>query len=94
MFLANPAGPGLNVEKALIACYNAKTGEEVYGKRRVGARGFTSSPWAYDGKLFCLSEDGDTLVIGAPAEQSSATGVDGDQASNAATDAGAAYVID
>jgi outer membrane protein assembly factor BamB len=49
----------------LLACYNAKTGEEVYGKRRIGpgASGFTASPWAYDGKLFCLSEDGDTFVI-------------------------------
>ena len=37
----------------------------VYGKRRIGpgARAFTSSPWAYDGKIFCLSEDGDTFVI-------------------------------
>ncbi|TNF80129.1 MAG: integrin, partial [Gammaproteobacteria bacterium] len=40
-----------------------------------------------------LALDGDTLVIGAPSEQSSATGVDGDEASNAAPDAGAAYVI-
>jgi hypothetical protein len=41
-----------------------------------------------------LALDGDSFVIGAPAEQSSATDVDGDEASNAATDAGAAYVID
>jgi hypothetical protein len=40
-----------------------------------------------------LALDGDTLVIGAPSEQSAATGVDGDEASNAAPDAGAAYVI-
>ena len=54
----------------LLACYNAKTGEEVYGKRRIGpgARAFTSSPWAYDGKVFCLSEDGDTFVIRAGPE--------------------------
>jgi outer membrane protein assembly factor BamB len=54
-------------DMGLLACYNAKTGEEVYGKRRIGpgARAFTSSPWAYDGKIFCLSEDGDTFVIRA-----------------------------
>ncbi len=54
-------------DMGLIACYDAKTGEEVYSKRRIGdgARGFTSSPWAYDDKLFCLSEDGDTFVIRA-----------------------------
>ena len=30
--------------------------------------GFTSSPWAYNGKIFVLSEDGDTYVIKAGAE--------------------------
>ena len=57
-------------DMGLLACYNAKTGEEVYGKRRIGpgARAFTSSPWAYDGKLFCLNEDGDTFVIQAGPE--------------------------
>jgi outer membrane protein assembly factor BamB len=52
-------------DMGLLACYHAKTGEEVYGKRRIGpgARAFTASPWAYDGKIFCLSEDGDTFVI-------------------------------
>ena len=42
-----------------------KTGKEVYGKVRIdpGVNAFTSSPWAYNGKIFCLSEDGDTFVI-------------------------------
>jgi outer membrane protein assembly factor BamB len=54
-------------DMGLLACYNAKTGEEVYGKRRIEAkaRAFTASPWAYGGKIFCLSEDGDTFVIRA-----------------------------
>ena len=53
-----------------LLAYNAKTGEEVYGKRRLEAkaRAFTASPWAYDGKIFCLSEDGDTFVIRAGPE--------------------------
>jgi outer membrane protein assembly factor BamB len=57
-------------DMGLIACYDAKTGEEVYGKRRIGmgARAFTSSPWAYDGKIFFLNEDGDTFVIQAGPE--------------------------
>lgn len=29
------------------------------------ASGFTSSPWAYNGKIFALSEDGDTFVMQA-----------------------------
>ena len=54
-------------DRGFLACYDAKTGKEVYGKRRVapGARAFTSSPWAYDGKIFCLSEKGDTYVVRA-----------------------------
>ena len=32
------------------------------------ATGFTASPWAYNGKIFALSEDGDTYVIQAGPE--------------------------
>jgi outer membrane protein assembly factor BamB len=57
-------------DRGFLACYEAKTGKEVYGKRRLsgGASAFTASPWAYDGKLFCLSEDGETFVIQAGKE--------------------------
>jgi outer membrane protein assembly factor BamB len=54
-------------DRGLVYCYDAKTGKEVY-KRRLGASAFTASPWAYDGKIFCLSEDGDTFVIKAGKE--------------------------
>lgn len=39
-----------------------------------------------------LALHGDTLVVGAPHEDGAATGVNGDQANNAAQDAGALYV--
>ncbi|QDT58544.1 outer membrane biogenesis protein BamB [Stieleria bergensis] len=53
-------------DQGIITCHHAKTGEEVYGKRRISPRGsFTASPWAYNGYLFCLSEDGLTYVIKA-----------------------------
>jgi len=29
------------------------------------AAAFTTSPWAYNGRLFCLSEEGQTFVIEA-----------------------------
>jgi hypothetical protein len=45
------------------------------------------------GTSLALSADGNTLVVGAPYEASSATGIDGNQASNAAPVAGAAYVF-
>ena len=32
------------------------------------ASGFTSSPWAYNGRIFAMSEDGDTYVIQAGPE--------------------------
>ena len=40
-----------------------------------------------------VSIDGDTVGVGAPDEDSSATGVDGDQADNSALQAGAGYVF-
>jgi outer membrane protein assembly factor BamB len=54
-------------DRGMIACFHARTGEEVYGLRRIGlaAKAFTSSPWAYGGKLFCLNEDGITFVLRA-----------------------------
>src|SRR5262249_17916495 len=40
-----------------------------------------------------LAGDGSTLVVGAPTEDSNATGVGGDPSNNAAPDSGAAYVF-
>jgi hypothetical protein len=42
----------------------------VYGRQRIAldASGFTASPWAYNGKIFLLSEDGDTYVVQAGPE--------------------------
>jgi outer membrane protein assembly factor BamB len=58
------------LDRGFFTCHDAKTGKEVYGKVRIdpGVNAFTSSPWAYNGKIFCLSEDGDTFVIQAGAE--------------------------
>jgi outer membrane protein assembly factor BamB len=55
------------LDRGLLTCHDARTGEEVYGKQRIrrGAGAFTSSPWAYNGKIFALSEDGETFVISA-----------------------------
>lgn len=58
------------LDRGFFTCHDAKTGKEIYGKQRIDPAtvAFTSSPWAYNGKLFCLSEDGDTYVIGAGRE--------------------------
>lgn len=54
-------------DRGMLACFEAKTGKIVYEKQRLEGM-FTSSPWAYDGKVFCLSEDGDCYVIQAGTE--------------------------
>ena len=38
----------------------------IYDRQRIpDGRAFTASPWAYDGKIFCLNEDGVTFVMQA-----------------------------
>jgi outer membrane protein assembly factor BamB len=57
-------------DRGFLTCHDAKTGKEIYGRQRISAEstGFTSSPWAYNGKVFLLSEDGDTFVVQAGPE--------------------------
>lgn len=54
-------------DRGFMTCHDARTGKEIYGKQRIdqATTAFTSSPWAYNGKLFALSEDGDTFVMQA-----------------------------
>ena len=56
-------------ENGILNRYDAKTGQQTY-KTRIDptATAFTTSPWAYNGKLFCLSEEGQTFVIGTGEE--------------------------
>ncbi len=53
------------LDRGFFTAHDARTGAEVYGKQRIerGSSAFTASPWAYNGKIFALSEDGDTFVI-------------------------------
>jgi outer membrane protein assembly factor BamB len=53
------------LDRGFFTMHDAKTGAMVYDKQRIerGASAFTASPWAYNGKIFVLSEDGDTFVI-------------------------------
>lgn len=54
------------LDRGFFAAYDAKTGAEIYPQQRIpDGRAFTASPWAYDGKIFCLNEDGVTFVIKA-----------------------------
>ncbi|HTB16260.1 MAG TPA: PQQ-binding-like beta-propeller repeat protein [Bryobacteraceae bacterium] len=53
-------------DKGILARFDAKTGKQSY-KVRIDpdAWAFTSSPWAYNGEIFCQSEEGKTYVITA-----------------------------
>ena len=52
-----------------ISCFDAKTGKAAYTKERIpGAGAFWASPWAADGKIFCLDETGAAHVLKAGAE--------------------------
>ena len=56
-------------DRGFLACYDAKTGKEVYGKQRLPrGRAFTASPWAAGGKIFCVNEYGVTFVVQAGRE--------------------------
>lgn len=54
-------------DRGFFTCHDAKTGKEIYTKVRLDptASGFTASPWAYNGRIFAMSEDGTTYVIQA-----------------------------
>lgn len=51
-------------ETGILNRFDAKTGQQSY-KTRIdpAAANFTTSPWAYNGMLFCLSEEGQTFVV-------------------------------
>ena len=62
-------------DQGFFTVHDAATGEEVYvteeqarrqeARNRVarGTGGFSASPWAYNGRIFALSEEGDTYVL-------------------------------
>jgi hypothetical protein len=58
------------LDRGFLTAHDARTGKEVYGRQRlaVDAGAFSASPWSYNGRIFVLSEDGDTFVIQAGPE--------------------------
>lgn len=57
-------------DRGFLTCHDPATGKEIYGRQRISTdvAAFTASPWAYNGKVFALSEDGDTYVFEAGPE--------------------------
>ena len=53
-------------DRGALSCFNAKDGTVLYDRERIPDGGnFTCSPWAYNGEVFCLNEDGVTFVLKA-----------------------------
>jgi outer membrane protein assembly factor BamB len=53
-------------DRGFVTSFDATTGQQIYGKQRLpNGRAFTVSPWASNGKIFCLNEFGETFVIRA-----------------------------
>lgn len=53
-------------DRGMVSCYRPLTGEPLFERERLpDGRHFTVSPWAYNGKVFCLNEDGVTFVLRA-----------------------------
>lgn len=51
-------------DRGLFGAFNAGSGAPLFERERIpDGRGFTASPWAYDGKIFCIDEDGVTHVF-------------------------------
>ena len=57
------------LDRGFLLSHDARTGRETYGRTRIRpGTGFTASPWAYNGRVFLLGEDGDTFVVRAGPE--------------------------
>ena len=51
-------------DRGFIAGFDATSGRELFSQQRLpNGRAFTASPWAVNGKIFCLNEDGVTFVL-------------------------------
>jgi len=56
-------------DNGIIARYDTSTGKRSYKKRiKNSGADFTTSPWVCNGKLYCLSEQGDAYVLKTGAE--------------------------
>lgn len=51
-------------DRGLLACRDAAAGKLIYDRQRLpGISAYTASPWAANGRIYCLNEDGVTHVL-------------------------------
>jgi outer membrane protein assembly factor BamB len=52
-------------DRGIVFCYDAKTGQEIYGGQRIKPAIYSASPVLADGKIYATSEEGTTTVLKA-----------------------------
>src|SRR6185437_5571659 len=52
-------------DRGIVWCLDAKTGKEVYGRKRVRSGTYSGSPVLAEGKIYVTNEDGVTVVVKA-----------------------------
>jgi outer membrane protein assembly factor BamB len=56
-------------DRGIVSCFDATTGDEAYSRQRLPeGRAFTASPWAFNDRIFCGNEYGETFVVRAGRE--------------------------
>ncbi len=54
------------LDNGRLSALEPQTGKPLYDREKLPAgANFTSSPWAYNDRVFCLNEDGTTFVVRA-----------------------------
>jgi outer membrane protein assembly factor BamB len=54
------------LDRGILSAFDAGTGKKFFENERIADGGaFTASPWACNGKVFCINEDGTTFVFKA-----------------------------
>jgi outer membrane protein assembly factor BamB len=54
------------LDRGQLSAFNARTGAPLFERQPLpNGLHFTASPWAYNGRVFCLNEDGLTFVVRA-----------------------------
>ncbi|MGH9386667.1 MAG: PQQ-binding-like beta-propeller repeat protein [Vicinamibacterales bacterium] len=53
------------MDRGFVTSNDPVTGKEIYGRHRIAvdAGTFSASPWSYNGRIFAVSEDGETFVL-------------------------------
>ena len=53
-------------DRGLLGAFDSRTGKPLFEQQRLpDGKHFTASPWAHNGRVFCLNEDGVTFVVRA-----------------------------